>query len=578
MWSLAEARPDFEELPNWIREEEAATCTLELSQHIFAVVKNRHVILQNLAKRYGNNSDQLRLAQAEAKFYAGRSQVPVGDYAIFLADALPTAKHFHACITRLPLTIEAGPLGSRNRIRVGRHTHISFNRTLRIPEDGKTYPLPAGFGRLPILRVEDYAERVPAKWLEEGGLIIPLYQREALFLEFEGVEWRPTIAKVAVGRVNAVSGKDYDLSVRPHRQDYIVIPEQHWLDGINSGDGSVRQFVAMPLGEGYTIEAQITDEEKHGGCQIAVFDPKPGRFSDVDPDLRAAAECNRMLRAAALRLQDTKRKDAEPALFSQDIGGAIRSMDPTLLRSQDTADLPALAAAPRAPAVTEMGIAAGGRIKQQIIEDTYGAESWNQAALREVIIHIVNSAVFKELTGQEPPPTPVTLEQYKKYGIPWYSDYDEQIPKVAPSGLLRRMLSISQIDQKRGKNLRETRQTVEVKPDQILRIRTPDNRERIHSYVERARMSLDSGRYRIAVRETTLALDLDEENSTAYLLRAQANYHLGFHLDAEADASTFIDRNANEPQAFKIRALSCLALGEALLAKDDASFSFEIKS
>ena len=39
---------------------------------------------------------------------------------------------------------------------------IEFQRTLRIPDDGNTYPLPPGLGSFPIYRVEDYATRVPA--------------------------------------------------------------------------------------------------------------------------------------------------------------------------------------------------------------------------------------------------------------------------------------------------------------------------------------------------------------------------------------------------------------------------------
>lgn len=35
----------------------------------------------------------------------------------------------------------------------------------------------------------------------------------------------------------------------------MVSPEQPWLDGIADGDGTVRQFVAMPLGSGYSVEA-----------------------------------------------------------------------------------------------------------------------------------------------------------------------------------------------------------------------------------------------------------------------------------------------------------------------------------
>jgi hypothetical protein len=38
---------------------------------------------------------------------------------------------------------------------------IEFQRTLRIPDDGKIYPLPAGFGRFPLRHVDDYKETVP---------------------------------------------------------------------------------------------------------------------------------------------------------------------------------------------------------------------------------------------------------------------------------------------------------------------------------------------------------------------------------------------------------------------------------
>ena len=45
-------------------------------------------------------------------------------------------------------------------------------------------------------------------------------------------------------------------------------PDQPWLDGINAGDGFIRQFVAVPLGLGATVEAQVTGDEVHGGVQL----------------------------------------------------------------------------------------------------------------------------------------------------------------------------------------------------------------------------------------------------------------------------------------------------------------------
>lgn len=59
-------------------------------------------------------------------------------------------------------------------------------------------------------------------------------------------------------------------------QDYIITPDQLWLDGVASHDGRVRQFVAMPLGSGYSVEAQVTGEEVVGGLQFEVtFAPRP---------------------------------------------------------------------------------------------------------------------------------------------------------------------------------------------------------------------------------------------------------------------------------------------------------------
>jgi hypothetical protein len=122
-------------------------------------------------------------------------------------------------------------------IRIGRHFTVDFQRTLRIPDDGHDYPLPPGLGRFPIFRVADYAKRVPAKWRERGGVFIPMYQREALWLNFGGAHWRPNAVKVAIGKVNALSAKPWSEKLTAKRQDYMVVPDQPWLDGINAGDG-----------------------------------------------------------------------------------------------------------------------------------------------------------------------------------------------------------------------------------------------------------------------------------------------------------------------------------------------------
>jgi hypothetical protein len=114
---------------------------------------------------------------------------------------------------------------------------ITFHRTLRIPDDGDTYPLPPGLGSFPLRHVDDFAKNVPKKWVEHGGVMLPMYQSEALWISFESkyldrhrTEY-PFAIKIATGKVNAVTGTTWINTLSGNPQDYVVIPQQPWLDG-----------------------------------------------------------------------------------------------------------------------------------------------------------------------------------------------------------------------------------------------------------------------------------------------------------------------------------------------------------
>ncbi len=53
------------------------------------------------------------------------------------------------------------------------HFRLSFQRTLRIPDDNRSYPLPPGLGDFPLYRVDDHAARLPPAWREHGGVFLP---------------------------------------------------------------------------------------------------------------------------------------------------------------------------------------------------------------------------------------------------------------------------------------------------------------------------------------------------------------------------------------------------------------------
>src|SRR4051812_49113255 len=130
---------------------------------------------------------------------------------------------------------------------------VTLHRTLRIPDDSGEYPLPPSLGPMAVDAVAD------------NEFVVPMHRSEAMWLDFGAPSWKPHALKVGIGGVDAISGETFELAtLTPEPQDYVVIPDQPWLDGINAGDGFIRQFVAVPLGDGLTVEGQLTGTECEG--------------------------------------------------------------------------------------------------------------------------------------------------------------------------------------------------------------------------------------------------------------------------------------------------------------------------
>ncbi|CAK7206831.1 hypothetical protein SEUCBS139899_009637 [Sporothrix eucalyptigena] len=64
---------------------------------------------------------------------------------------------------------------------------VSFQRTIRIPEDAKSYDLPPGLGRLPLFNLFPFSAKLPPEIVAQGGLFMPLYQFEAMWIDFRSV-------------------------------------------------------------------------------------------------------------------------------------------------------------------------------------------------------------------------------------------------------------------------------------------------------------------------------------------------------------------------------------------------------
>jgi len=268
---------------------------------------------------------------------------------------------------------------------------IDFQRTLRIPDDERTYPLPPGLGSFPLRHLDDFADRLPRESVLRGGVIMPIHQAEALWIKFAG--WGapyPCAIKIATGKVCAISGEPWQEGLTRDPQNYVVVPGQPWLDGYCVAKGAVRQFVAMPLGDGHTVEEQLTGEAVHGGLQLAVYPMK----SEVYEELQLP----------------------EPFFGVREELGRYHGM----------------------------GLAAGGRMSQEIYEDELGLDAWDQDHVGRCFVTMANSQQWMAITGERPPTQPPTVREYARAGLPWFLHYDRDREALSGAERLAGLRSVAE--------------------------------------------------------------------------------------------------------------------------------------
>ncbi|KAL2019843.1 hypothetical protein VTK56DRAFT_9105 [Thermocarpiscus australiensis] len=230
---------------------------------------------------------------------------------------------------------------------------ISFKRTVRVPDVKEDiFQLPPDLGNFPPFPVAQYAENLPPQMASKGGVSLPMYQREAMWIDFEhgGIGDSYYLIKVHVGGVNAISGET-SLNATAGKQDFVKVPGQEWLDGVAVRPGIVRQFVALPLGAGATVEGQAVAQTEHHLVRTTLC---------MSSHFSVAAD------VANLR------------------------------------------------AATRWGLGAGGMIKQYI-QPT--ALKWDpNARSTKFHVQILNSQMFKEVTGRPPLKSPVSMKEYAQAG------------------------------------------------------------------------------------------------------------------------------------------------------------------
>ena len=284
---------------------------------------------------------------------------------------------------------------------------IDFQRTLRIPDSDQTYSLPPGLGAFPLRHVDDFTSKLPAVTNARGGVILPMWQAEAMWLNFsnEGPGYDldfPVAIKIAAGKINAVTGEPWRPGLHRHPQDYMVSPEQPWLDGFAVEKGVIRQFVAMPLGTGYSVEEQLTGESEWGGLQISVVPLKAHIWK------------------------------AKRAAWEKENASAKSCAEQMVNYSYCMSNM-------------EMGLAAGGRMRQEIYPDPFNLADWDFSAAQRSFVTLVHAKDWKNITGDAAPNEPPTAKEYNEAGLQWFEYYGKDQQALPGGAALKGIKSVATI-------------------------------------------------------------------------------------------------------------------------------------
>jgi hypothetical protein len=103
-----------------------------------------------------------------------------------------------------------------------------------------------------------------------------------------------------------------------------------------------------------------------------------------------------------------------------------------------------------APRLEVMGIAAGGKLIQDLVADFRPRHTWNTSRTRLTNIHIFSPASFEAVTHIVPHDVPITAKDYVDAGLPFFVVEEDTENRIDGSETLDAVKSVSEMDKQIG--------------------------------------------------------------------------------------------------------------------------------
>jgi hypothetical protein len=106
-----------------------------------------------------------------------------------------------------------------------------------------------------------------------------------------------------------------------------------------------------------------------------------------------------------------------------------------------------------APAMAEdLGLAAGGRMAQEIYADPHGLDAWEQSVSSRCFVTLVNAVQWHKITGGMPPTKAPAAADYSEAGLPWFDYYAADLETLAGAPELALVKSVAEVAGEKGED------------------------------------------------------------------------------------------------------------------------------